>query len=61
MPFEFCDVDDVTKARQRKQQRRLNELHFAWKTAPDLESKLFAALEYVTLFEEGYGTDDNDE
>jgi hypothetical protein len=55
MPNEFVSVDEITQARQDKQHRRLSELHFQWKTAPDRESRLFAALEYVTLFEEIYG------
>jgi hypothetical protein len=31
MAYEFIGLSDVTKAHQRKQQRRLNELRFAWK------------------------------
>jgi hypothetical protein len=55
LPYQFLPSDEVTQARQRKQDRRLKELHFAWKTAA--ESRLFAALEYVILFEEIWGLD----
>jgi hypothetical protein len=64
MPFEsgedFLGFDDVRRARRRKQERRLRQLYFMFKTTPDLETRLWAALEADALFEEIYGCDDDD-
>ena len=56
MPFQFGEYfegyEDVGYARRKKQERRFRELYFLFKTAPDFETKLFAALELDCLSDE---------
>jgi hypothetical protein len=56
MPYEFGEhfdgYDDLADARRRKQERPFRELHFMFKTAPDFETKLSAALELDCLCDE---------
>jgi hypothetical protein len=56
MPYEFGEhfdgFDDLADARRRKQERQFRELYFLFKTAPDFETKLSAALELDCLCDE---------
>ena len=56
MPYQFGEhfegYDDVSFARQKKQEQRFRELYFLFKTAPDFETKLLAALDLDSLCDE---------